>query len=214
MSAPNAPWSARKTMSTPVVGAKAQAAEKTVKPAEPVRNSPAAAEDVAEPGAGNQQDGEGQGVGGAQPLQGAGAAAEVAMDGGTGNVDDRGAHPWMGAQLSRERPWQSAMLQTLESVGERLQALGVPERAQFDCVSALVSYVFGAAAQSAANARLLTRGTDRSAVLATVAAGWAQLDPAQFPFLRQVARQLPEHDDREQFLAGLDLILAGIRTVR
>jgi hypothetical protein len=29
-----------------------------------------------------------------------------------------------------------------------------------------------------------------------------------------VAAQLPEHDDREQFLAGIDLILAGMETVR
>jgi hypothetical protein len=30
----------------------------------------------------------------------------------------------------------------------------------------------------------------------------------------QVATQLPGHDDREQFLAGIDLILAGITTIR
>jgi hypothetical protein len=28
------------------------------------------------------------------------------------------------------------------------------------------------------------------------------------------AAQLPGHDDREQFLAGIDLILAGITTAR
>jgi hypothetical protein len=44
----------------------------------------------------------------------------------------------------------------------------------------------------------------------TVAARWAQADPAQYPFVHQVATQLREHDDREQFLAGIDLILAGI----
>jgi len=32
--------------------------------------------------------------------------------------------------------------------------------------------------------------------------------------VHQVAAQLREHDDREQFLAGIDLILAGITTVR
>ena len=32
--------------------------------------------------------------------------------------------------------------------------------------------------------------------------------------MHQVAAQLREHDDREQFLAGIDLILAGIATVR
>jgi hypothetical protein len=32
--------------------------------------------------------------------------------------------------------------------------------------------------------------------------------------MRQVATQLREHDDREQFLVVIDLILAGIGTVR
>jgi AcrR family transcriptional regulator len=130
-----------------------------------------------------------------------------------GVFDAIDAHPWVGAQLSRE-PWQSAVLQILESVGEQLQALGVPERAQFNCASALVNYVLGLAGQYAAGARLLARDTDRSAFLTTVAARWAQLDPAEYPFIHQVATQLPGHDDREQFLAGIDLILAGIGTVR
>jgi hypothetical protein len=119
----------------------------------------------------------------------------------------------VGAQLSGE-PWQSAVHQIFESVGGQLRALGVPERAQFDCASALVNYVLGLAGQYAAAARLLARETDRSAFLATVAVRWAQLDPAQYPFMRQVATQLREHDDREQFLAGIDLILAGITAVR
>src|SRR5580693_3813374 len=62
--------------------------------------------------------------------------------------------------------------------------------------------------------QLQARGTDRSAFLATVAARWAQLDPTEYPFVHQVAAQLPGHDDREQFLAGIDLILAGITAVR
>ena len=106
------------------------------------------------------------------------------------------------------------MLQVFGNVGEQLQALGVPERAQFDCASAPVNYVLGVARQNAANARLHARQTDRSAFLANVAAWWSQLDPAQYPFVRQVATRLREHDDREQFLAGIELILAGIETVR
>ncbi|TSD47284.1 TetR family transcriptional regulator [Rhodococcus sp. KBS0724] len=123
------------------------------------------------------------------------------------------AHPWVGTQLSRE-PWQSAVLQIFEGVGRQLQELGVPESAQFDCASALVNYVLGLAGQYAAGARLHARETDRSAFLATIAAGWEQLDSADYPFLRQVTAQLRDHDDRQQFLAGIDLILAGIATVR
>src|SRR5580698_6391250 len=47
----------------------------------------------------------------------------------------------------------------------------------------------------------------------SVAAGWAQLDPARYPSVHKAGTQLLEHDDREQFLAGIDLILAGIETV-
>jgi hypothetical protein len=54
---------------------------------------------------------------------------------------------------------------------------------------------------------------DRTAFLESIAARWAQLDPADYPFMQHVAAQLPGHDDREQFLAGLDLILAGIDAV-
>ena len=55
---------------------------------------------------------------------------------------------------------------------------------------------------------------DRATFLRAAAARWAQLDPARHPFVREVAAHLPEHADREQFLAGIDLILAGIESVR
>jgi AcrR family transcriptional regulator len=145
-------------------------------------------------------------VSGAEPRE---AIRAIAL----GAFDAIDAHPWVGAQLSR-KPWQSAVLQIFESFGGQLQALGVPERAQFDCASALLNYVLGLAGQYAAATRLLARDTDRSAFLATVAAWWAQLDPTEYPFVHQVTAQLPGHDDREQFLAGIDLILAGITTVR
>jgi hypothetical protein len=32
--------------------------------------------------------------------------------------------------------------------------------------------------------------------------------------MHRIAAELPEHDDRDQFLAGIDLILAGITTAR
>jgi AcrR family transcriptional regulator len=145
-------------------------------------------------------------AGGAEPQE----AIRAIASGVFGAIN---AHPWVGAQLSRE-PWQSAMLRIFESFGGQLQALGVPENAQFDCASALVSYVLGLAGQYAAAARLLPRDTDRSDFLTNVATRWALLDPAEYPFVRQMAAQLPGHDDREQFLAGIDLILAGITTAR
>ncbi|MGC4963402.1 TetR/AcrR family transcriptional regulator [Gordonia sp. DT218] len=131
----------------------------------------------------------------------------------SGVFDAIDAHPWVGTQLARE-PWQSAIMQIFEGIGQQLQVLDVPERAQFNSASALVSYILGLAAQYSAGARLLVRETDRSAFLATVTERWMQGDPATHPFLRQVATQFPEHDDREQFLAGIDLFLAGVTAVR
>ena len=77
-----------------------------------------------------------------------------------------------------------------------------------------MNYILGLAGQYAAGARLVAPGTDRTAFLASIAAQWAQLDEARYPFLRQVAAHLPGHDDREQFLAGINLILAGIEAAR
>ncbi|MEU0793940.1 helix-turn-helix domain-containing protein [Amycolatopsis sp. NPDC005961] len=131
-----------------------------------------------------------------------------------GLFDAIDAHPWVGAQLSRE-PWRPALLEVYERIGGLLDALGVPGQALFDAAGALVNYVLGVAGQNAANARLLTSGEeDRTAFLGKVAAQWADLDPEKYPFVHKASAQLREHDDREQFLAGVDIFLAGIATLR
>ena len=106
------------------------------------------------------------------------------------------------------------MLDIYESVSEQLQALGVPRRALSDSAGVLVNYILGVAGQNAANARALANSKmERSAFLAAVAAQWAQIDPARYPSVHKARTHLREHDDREQFLAGIDLILVGIETV-
>ena len=122
------------------------------------------------------------------------------------------AHPWAGALLNRE-PCRPGTLQIFEGLGGGIVRLGVHESAQFHAWSALLNYVLGVAGQNAANARL-RRKADRSAFLDTVAGHWEKLDPAKYPFVRGLAVRLRGHDDREQFLAGIDLILAGIEAER
>jgi AcrR family transcriptional regulator len=130
-----------------------------------------------------------------------------------GLFDAIDAHPWVGGQLTRE-PWRPALLDIYESISEQLQALDVPPRTLPDCAGVLVNYILGVAGQNAANARALANSKmDRSAFLATVAAQWARLDPVKYPSMHKAGTQLREHDDREQFLAGIDLILAGIETM-
>jgi len=130
-----------------------------------------------------------------------------------GLFDAIDAHPWVGAQLTRE-PWRPALFDVYSSVSEQLQALNVPEEAIFDSAGVLVNYILGVAGQNAANARVLAGNeTERADFLADIAAQWAQLDPAKHPWARTAAKRLPEHDDRAQFVAGVDLILAGIEAV-
>jgi AcrR family transcriptional regulator len=120
------------------------------------------------------------------------------------------AHPWVGSALTRA-PGQLPMVRILERLGRQVGALGVPEDAHWATVSALLSYILGVSGQNAANAQLgRALGTDRSAFLTAVSANWLALDRDAFPFTRSVAGRLPVHDDRVDFLAGIDLILGGI----
>ncbi|WP_020126304.1 TetR/AcrR family transcriptional regulator [Streptomyces sp. 303MFCol5.2] len=130
-----------------------------------------------------------------------------------GLFDAIDAHPWVGAEFSRQ-PWRPALLDFYEGVGRLLDALGVPEKARFDAAGTLVNYVLGVAAQNAANARLRAGDTDREAFLEDAATQWAELDPGRYPFVHAAATQLGEHDDREQFLVGIDIFLAGISALR
>jgi AcrR family transcriptional regulator len=131
-----------------------------------------------------------------------------------GLFDAIDAHPWVGAELSRQ-PWRPALLDFYESIARLLDALAVPERARFDAAGTLMNYVLGVAVQNAANARhLADSDTDRAAFLDAAAAQWAQVNPSRYPFVHAAATQLREHDDREQFLAGVDIFLTGIAALR
>ncbi|MFE5022429.1 hypothetical protein ACFRAO_03600 [Streptomyces sp. NPDC056656] len=66
------------------------------------------------------------------------------------------------------------------------------------------------AEQNAANARSVQPDTDRTEFLTAVADAWASLDPDEYTFIRSVAGRLRDHDDRAEFLSGIDLILTGI----
>jgi hypothetical protein len=119
------------------------------------------------------------------------------------------AHPWVGTQLARG-PWQSRTLQVFERIGRRLQALRVPDAALFTAASALLNYILGVAGQNADNTEAAKPGIDRTEYLDAMAAEWERLDADEYAFTRTVADQLRRHDDRAEFLAGIDLILAGI----
>lgn len=127
-----------------------------------------------------------------------------------GLFDAIDAHPWLGSALTNAS-LQMPMVRILERLGQQVRAMGVPEVAQLASASALLSYVVGVSVQNAANAQLGRKlGGDRETILVQVAQGWAQLDAETFPFTRSIAAQFHAHDDRADFLAGIDLILRGM----
>ena len=58
----------------------------------------------------------------------------------------------------------------------------------------------------------IVEGTaSRDDFLSEWAGQWRALDPAEYPFMLHIADEFEGHDDADQFAAGLDLLLAGLR---
>ena len=131
-----------------------------------------------------------------------------------GLYDAIDAHPWVGSALTSPAGLLP-MVRILEPLGQQVRALGVPNKDQWATVSALLHFILGVGGQNAANGQLArTQGLDRDDFLEGVAAMWSQLDPREYPFTHSLAAQVRSHDDRADFLAGIDLILKGIDSPR
>ena len=131
-----------------------------------------------------------------------------------GMFDAIDAHPWVGSALA-QAPGEMPMVRILEPLGQQVRALGVEGDTQWAVVGALLDYILGVGGRNAANGQLAReRGLDRSDFLEAVATAWSQLDAHKYPFTRSVAGQVRAHDDRMDFLAGIDLILRGIDSPR
>ncbi|MET0407940.1 MAG: TetR family transcriptional regulator [Hyphomicrobium sp.] len=127
-----------------------------------------------------------------------------------GMFDAIDAHPWIGSALSRA-PGRPPMVRILERMGQQVRALGVQGDAQWEAVSVLLNYILGVAGRNAANGQFGRKHElDRTDFLNTIAMEWLQLDPDAYPFTRSIAHRMRTHDDRVDFLAGIDLILKGI----
>ena len=120
------------------------------------------------------------------------------------------AHPWIASAFT-DAPGLTPLVHILERVGQQIRALAVPDEKQWAAVSTLMAYILDVSRQNAVNGQFArTRGLDRSNFLDAVATAWSQLNPDEYPFTRSIAGRIRDHDDRVDFLEGIDLILRGI----
>ena len=123
------------------------------------------------------------------------------------------ARPWLGAYFMRNSLLQPNTLRLYDLLGQQVLRLELTPRQSFHAVSAVVGFTVGAAADLGQEPpqEILDGSVGREEYLALFADMWRALDPDEYPYVHQIADEFAHHDDTEQFRAGLDLLLAGLR---
>lgn len=123
-------------------------------------------------------------------------------------------HAWLATRLTQQvvrKPFGPVTAGIFERIGRQVAALGVPRASWFDAASTLVHYILGAVSQNVRMEGDAPDGSpDRDAFLDATAAAWQELDAEKYPFMHAVVGQMHAHDDREQFLTGIAVILDGL----
>ncbi|WP_231123382.1 TetR/AcrR family transcriptional regulator [Nocardioides sambongensis] len=121
--------------------------------------------------------------------------------------------PWLGAYFMRNTDVQPHALRLYERLGQQVLRLDLDPRQSFHAVSAVVGYVVGVAADMGRQPprEVLDGELDQAEYLARYAEHWRAMDAEEFPFLHVIVDEFADHDDADQFSAGLDLLLAGLR---
>ena len=123
------------------------------------------------------------------------------------------ARPWLGGYVMRNTVTQPNGLLLYERVGEQILRLGLTRRQSFHAVSAVMGYVIGIAADLGQGPppEVVDGTFGREELIAAYADRWRELDPDTFPFVHHIVDEFAGHDDVDQFRAGLDLLLDGLR---
>lgn len=130
----------------------------------------------------------------------------------TATFDAIADRPWLGAYAMRDTGTQEHSLKLYEKIGEQVLRLDLTPRQSFHATSAIVGFVVGTAADMGQELpeAVASGEMGRDDYLAQATAQWRLLDPGEFPFVHRIIDEFASHDDRDQFRAGLDLLLAGL----
>lgn len=120
-------------------------------------------------------------------------------------------HPWAASHVTAPATLPHT-LRLFDRIGTLVERAGLPAERQFAVCTAVFYYITGVSAQIIAPGIAVGATTGRDAFLARTAERWRELDPAEYPFLTRATAALRDHDDRDQFTTGLDLLLNGLST--
>lgn len=121
--------------------------------------------------------------------------------------------PWLGGYMMRDTGVQPNGLRVYETIGRQVMRLDLNPRKTFHAVSAILGFVIGTATDLGQQppAEVVDGSVTREGYLAHFAAQWRALDPDEHPYIHYIVDEFDGHDDSDQFRAGLDLLLAGLR---
>ncbi|MFE7571710.1 TetR/AcrR family transcriptional regulator [Streptomyces sp. NPDC057539] len=129
-------------------------------------------------------------------------------------------HQWLATRLTLQiirNPVGPVTVGIFERIGRQVGALGVPRTRWFDAASTLVHYILGAVSQHArieGDTSGIDPAADREEFFDAASAAWEELSPEDYPFMHAIVGQMREHDDREQFLTGIAVVLDGLSRLR
>jgi AcrR family transcriptional regulator len=121
--------------------------------------------------------------------------------------------PWLASYFMRNTDVQGNALLLYERIGQQTLRLELTPRQRFHAVSAIVGFVVGTAADLGQEPpqEVLDGTLNREEFLVRYTEAWRALPPEEFPFTHDIIDEFAGHDDADQFRAGLDLILSGLR---
>lgn len=121
--------------------------------------------------------------------------------------------PWLGAYLMRDTGAQPNGLLLYERLGREVMRLKLTPRQSFHAVSAVMGFVIGTASDLGQQPppEVVDGTISRDEYIERHADEWRALDPEDFPFVHFITDEFAQHNDTDQFRAGLDLLLAGLR---
>jgi len=119
-------------------------------------------------------------------------------------------HPWLATQAQLSGGERRNGLLVWEHFGRPLAAMGLTRRQQFHGSTALTGYVIGVAAEMSAQDQAVDPTLTGAQQLDQIVERWRAPEYAEFTWIRSISSEFRRHDDLAQFVAGLDLLLAGL----